>query len=269
MTVRLWLVVLLSGTLALWAYALSLPTTAPATAPAGVSVKLTLTSTRPIHQVLAIDRSLADPLAVSQAKPGPGIYTPRSSNTSPPTYTFDKLLPGRLYDLIVWDDQTRWEGVTMDYHRPIEPTGAIKPEGRVWIEDFIRKMPQFYDHCRPLWMAADNGHATVLVELIRNRDFHSAKQGEVIYRTELWYFENLYGGWAKDRNTEKVVTRLRGQPDKLPANLIYCPSLGGQMASATQPAWKLTLPEAPDPKRGIVRGQYAPAPSATQPAEQP
>ena len=122
-------------------------------------------------------------------------------------------------------------------------------------------MPQFYDKVRPLKIAADHQHATVLVELIRTRDFHSDTGGEVIYRVELWYFENLFGGWAKDANTEKVIARVRGKPSDLPKNWQFLPQLGNlpaldptTTAPATQAGEPIMLPEKPDPKNGVVGG---------------
>ena len=52
---------------------------------------------------------------------------------------------------------------------------------------------KFTNKNRVLWMAADHKHATLLVELIRDSDFHSDAGGEMVYRVELWYFENYFG----------------------------------------------------------------------------
>jgi hypothetical protein len=111
-------------------------------------------------------------------------------------------------------------------------------------------MPAFYDKARVLHMAADHKHATLLVELMRTRDFHSGKGGEIIYRVELWYFENLFGGWAKDKNTEKVLVRWRGQGTELPKRWQFLPELGGVVAGGK--AIEVVLPEKVSEGNGLA-----------------
>ena len=149
----------------------------------------------------------------------------------------------------------------MDYHRPITPDKPFDAEDRAWIENFINNTPQFYDKHRVLWMAADHRHATVLVELQRTREFYSGGSGEIVYRTDLWYFENLFGGWAKDKNTEKVMVRWRGPAAEFPKNWLFVPQLGGVTLSAQGKAAPVdfTLPEKPDPKRGVAGGLPGPS----------
>ena len=220
-----------------------------------------------ITRLAAVDRAWADVLKTSELNPkDPFLY--EGAINAQGQFHVDRLLKDRAYDLIVWTTApdgiggvTRWEGVSMDYHRPIIPSTAATPEDRKAIETLITDVPQFYDKVRPLKIAADHQHATVLVELLRTRDFHSDTGGEVIYRVELWYFENLFGGWAKDANTEKVLARVRGKPSDLQQNWQFLPQLGNlpalpatTSAPAAPPAGAITLPDKPDPKNGIVGG---------------
>ena len=138
----------------------------------------------------------------------------------------------------------------MDYHRAILPDQPMAAEDRKWLEDFVKEMPAFYDKARVLHMAGDHKHATLLVELARTRDFHSQKNGEIIYRVELWYFENLFGGWAKDKNTEKVLARVRTPGDKLEKYWQFLPQLGGISPGAA--AVTITLPEKPVEQNGLA-----------------
>jgi hypothetical protein len=240
----------------------------------------TLKSAARVTRVAAVDRTWADVLKTSEQNPKDAFLYEGTINGRG-EYTISHLLPGRAYDLIVWTTAadgtaTRWEGACMDYHRPIKPSTAATAEDRKSIETLVSDVPQFYDRVRPLRIAADHQHATVLVELIRTRDFHSDAGGEVIYRVELWYFENLFGGWAKDANTEKVLARVRGKPADLPKNWQFVPEMGGleagtvastgvtappsaattagQTGPATQNAWSFTIPDKPDPRHGIVGG---------------
>ena len=143
-------------------------------------------------------------------------------------------------------------------------TAATAEDRKVPLNPRSKIPPEFYDKVRPLFIAADHQHATVLVELIRTRDFHSDTGGEVIYRVELWYFENLFGGWAKDANTERVIAASAGIRRRWSRIWQFVPALGGlpavaeaSTAPASGPATAaktqvVTLPEKPDPRHGVV-----------------
>jgi hypothetical protein len=230
------------------------------TQPSTASLHGTLKTSGTLLRAVAVDRAWADieKSSALTATGGPKDDFLYEAALAPGgAFRINNLLPGRAYDLIVWTKdaqgvETRWEGVSMNYHRDIQLSTPATPDDRNLIESAISDPKQFYDKVRVLRLAADHGHATALVELLRTRDFHSDKGGEVIYRVELWYYENLFGGWAKDKNTERVLTRLRGTPQKLPQNLQYEPTLGGLTPSATP--LTLTLPDKPDPRHGLAGG---------------
>lgn len=214
-----------------------------------------------ITRVAAVDREWADVLKVSQSAAKDKFVYEAKYDAQTGKVTVADLLPGRTYDLIVWakDAQgnvVRYEGVNMEYHRDINPSDKpATDEDRKWIETFVRDTPNFHDRCRVLWIAADSKYATACVELIRTREFYADKGGEIIYRVELWYFENYFGGWAKDKNTEKVMTRVRGKPAQLEMYRQYLPALGGialDRMTGTNGELKIKLPEPPDPRRGLV-----------------
>lgn len=214
-----------------------------------------------ITRVVAVDRQWADIQKVTRTGKDQFVYD-GSIKPENGAFLITGLLPGRSYDLIVWTETsdgsvTRWEGADMSYHRPIELNKPLADEDKAWLNEFVTQMPQFYDKCRILWMAADHGHATLLVELTRNREFYDSKNGDIVYRVELWYFENLFGGWAKDRNTEKVLARWRGKPGAIETNWQWVPALGGitvKADGATEPI-KIDLPKI-DPKRGVVDKKF-------------
>jgi hypothetical protein len=267
------------------------PVLIPATQVAGatqparrVDMHLTIASKDPIVRVVAVDRALADPLAITKDSPqtptkDPFVYVahadpkPGGGSGVGAAFTVPNLLSGQHYDLIVWTQPAglaagansalcRWEGCAMDYHRPIVPDQPASDEDTKWLKEFVATEPQFANKARVLWMAADHRHATLLVELIRDTEFHSGGSGEIIYRVELWYFENLFGGWAKDKNTERVLARWRGPGETFPPALLgghgggwqFVPALGGVEPSADPGGspLKLALPEKPDPRRGVL-----------------
>lgn len=232
------------------------PATAPAAAAATGSIVGVLKSPSSVTRIVAVDRQWSNVLKVSTDNPKDEFVYPGKWDEKTGAFVVTGLLPGHTYDLIAWNAQGRWEGVTMDYHRPILPGKPVTDEDKAWLKEFVEKTQSFYDQSRILWMAADHQHATLLVELKRTRGFHSGVYGEVIYRTELWYFENYFGGWAKDKNTERVITRWRGQSDAFPKNWQYVPQLGGITipTTGTSTPVQVTLPDKPDAKRGVANG---------------
>lgn len=236
----------------------------PATRPAA-TLQGTLATSAEVLRVVAVDRAWAEVEKVSKLMAVRGaegqedfVYEAQvEGRAGETTFHVDNLLPGRAYDLIVWTRdargvETRWEGANMEYHRDIRPSTPATADDRKAIEAAVTEPVQFYDKVRVLRVAADHGHATTLVELLRTRDFHSDRGGEVIYRVELWYYENLFGGWAKDKNTERVLMRLRGVPGGLPANVQFVPALGGLVPSDARVT--AALPEKVDPRHGIAGG---------------
>ena len=224
-----------------------------------VKITGTIKTNGKITRLVAVDREWADVLKTSRknVKAGDDSFV-YEGQVNGATFTVEGLLPGRSYDLIVWTEnaggggeKTRWEGVCMDYHREILPDMELTADDKKWLEDFVKDVPAFMDKARVLHMAADHKHATLLVELMRTREFHSDKGGELIYRVELWYFENLFGGWAKDNNTEKVLARVRGKPETFERNWQFLPSLGGIVAGEKV---EVTLPEKADARNGLAGG---------------
>jgi hypothetical protein len=235
-------------------------TSAQSPAPPTAQITGTIHSATPITRLAAIDRQGADVLKTSLLTPKDPFLYEGTLDSATRHFHIDNLLPGRTYDLLVWTQDasgkvTRWEGAAMDYHRPILPADPVTADDRKWLEDFVTQMPAFYDKSRVLHMAADHKHATLLVELARTRDFHSDPGGEIIYRVELWYFENLFGGWAKDKNTEKVLARWRGPGKTLTQqNWQFLPALGGLAIDADghAPPTDIHLPDAPTPANGLA-----------------
>jgi len=237
---------------------------APATQAVSTSITGTLVTKDTVTRIVAIDRAFANVLKTSEKNPKDTFLYEGVFDAKTQTFAIKNLLPTRSYDLVIWTEnaaheKVRWEGASMDYHRVIlpatnpdnTPAGATE-EDRAWLENFVKEMPAFYDKARVLHMAADHKHATLLVELARTREFHSDKGGEIIYRVELWYFENLFGGWAKDKNTEKVLARVRTAAEGLEKNWQFLPALGGVAPNVADKPVVITLPEKPTERNGLA-----------------
>ena len=105
-------------------------------------------------------------------------------------------------------DGTKLIGVDMRWYATAKAgDGPISEDDRSQIEQILT-VPSFYDKLKILRLEGDNQHATALVELLRDREFH-ASGGDVIWRMELWYFEFENGGWAKVSQENKVLDRQR------------------------------------------------------------
>jgi hypothetical protein len=125
---------------------------------------------------------------------------------------FAKLLPQTAYDIIITlEDGVTWRTVDMSWY---VQTGARKSEemdddDRKQIQELFDGIKGFENKRKMLAMRGDHDRAVVLAELIRDSAFHSDKGGEIIWRVELWYFQNQHGGWEKVPQQNKVLRRER------------------------------------------------------------
>jgi hypothetical protein len=208
-------------------------------------------SAEKLTAVEAIDRALADQQRAAHDQPDPFIF--HGTCAADGNFTIPKLPCGRVYDVRIETATGWWEGVNLDYHTDIRAAPPATADDLKWISDFITKTPEFYNSCRVLWLAADHQHATALVALQRTTAFVNQKPSETIFRIELWYFENDFGGWIKDNNTEQVLLRYRGPVGGLPTLWQFVPALGGIKVNADGSAprvdWKIP---AADARRGLV-----------------
>ena len=91
----------------------------------------------------------------------------------------------------------------------------------------------------------------MLVELLRTREFH-ASAGKLVWRVELWYMQNEFGGWDRLANSERVLHRERITPAEFrKIDLQYYPGLSVHVDpnGQSQPV-KFTLPKKGDLSRG-------------------
>jgi hypothetical protein len=97
-----------------------------------------------------------------------------------------------------------------------------------------------------LQLRGDGSQAVGLVQLVRSKTFHGDKGDEVIWRIELWYFKNEYGGWSKIAQVNKVVRRERfkteGDYQAATARLEWIPDLGGIMMPKGDAGRTISLP---------------------------
>lgn len=165
------------------------------------------------------------------------------------TITFEKLLPETLYGIaVILNDGTLLQGVNLNWYS-LDPAKAgaapLDDDDRKAIADLVKNPKAFENKQNILFMTGDNTRATVLVELIRDKDFH-ASGGNIIWRVELWYFENQFGGWAKVVQQNKVLRRERFKDqaafEAATSKIKWIPQLGGVKLSKDKPTTSITLP---------------------------
>ena len=105
---------------------------------------------------------------------------------------------------------------------------------------------------RTLYVQGHGDRATALVELLRTKEYHSAKPGELIWRVELWYFQYSHGSWERITETDRVLRRERLPFEKWKAlDVEYYPALSAYVdAAGFAKAVDFTIPDKPDPSRG-------------------
>ena len=92
----------------------------------------------------------------------------------------------------------------------------------------LLKVRRFENKNRPLWLHGTQSQAKVLMELMRDTQFHSGGADEIIWRIEVWPFLWAAGGWDKPNKGVVVIDRVRttrGSFEKM--TRLFDPALGG------------------------------------------
>jgi hypothetical protein len=155
------------------------------------------------------------------------------------TIVFEDLLPDTPYDVrVVLADGTVLQGVDLGWYNeePADPEAEpIGDDDRAQIKEILG-VPRFYNKCDILALRGDHNRATALVRLQRDNGFHSDAGGEIIWRIELWYFKNQYGGWEAVAQQNKVLRRERfaskAAYDADAGKIRWTPELGGLRVSS-------------------------------------
>jgi hypothetical protein len=126
---------------------------------------------------------------------------------------FDKLLPGEHYDLTLTNaaaEITRLVDLSWYSDAAADPKAApLDDEDRAAIKAILTDIKTFTNKNQIVTLVGTGERAVGLVELIRDTDFHANKGGEIIWRMEVWYFENQAGGWAKVQQQNRLIERVR------------------------------------------------------------
>ena len=114
-------------------------------------------------------------------------------------YALRVLIPGGWVD-----------GADMRLEKPTEEGDAFGKEDEEAIRKLISDYPDaFTDIFRPIYIRGNSQYASVLVEKIRARQFHSGKAGEIVWRVEVWRYEKHTGAWVKRQRSTTTLCRIR------------------------------------------------------------
>jgi len=139
-----------------------------------------------------------------------------------------------------------------DLHLPPERTQAFDTDDVKELQKFVEGMKDFMELRRILYLHGHGRRATLLVELMRTREYYAQKEAELIWRVELWYFENQFGGWDRVPNQEVLLRRERTKHDVWrKISLEYYPELSAYVdpIGFCKPI-EFKIPDKPDPSRG-------------------
>jgi hypothetical protein len=137
----------------------------------------------------------------------PGVVTDHGA------VEFDQLDGATPYDLeITLKDGRILRGVNLNSYdlEPDKPdAGDLTADDHDQIRQLVSDVLSFYNISRILALKGNHNRAVAVVERTRTKAFHSDKGGEAIYRVEIWYFLNEFGGWQEVPQENKVLIRKR------------------------------------------------------------
>jgi len=195
-------------------------------------------------------------------------YEPASFDKRTGEFRFEKLPGDATYDICIRAaDGRNIEGIDLDFvdarllrlaeirrkqlDLPPERSHEFSRADARAIIDHVGNMKDFLEYQRVLYVRGHGRRATVLLERMRMREFY-ASRGELVWRMELWYFEERRGGWERLMNQERVLRRKRITPDEWrKVNVEYYPALSVHVdETGYAPKVRFAVPDKADPSRG-------------------
>lgn len=128
--------------------------------------------------------------------------------------TFTKLLPGERYDVrLTRPDGQQLRLLDTSWHADTPPANpnpeALSDDDKAEITAIVKEIKSFMNKNEIVQLVGNADRAVAIVELTRDTDFHARAGDEIIWRIEVWYFENQAGGWAKVQQQNRVIERVR------------------------------------------------------------
>jgi len=218
------------------------------------SISGTITPPDRCLSVVAVDRFPKSRSKIPKRLAWPTYKGEYDSETG--KYTIGNLPDGK-YDLIIGVPGGRIEGADLTLEEYERVRSPLTEKDQKQIRDIIKNLPErFCNKWRPLAIDGNHRHAKVLMELIRDRAFHSDRGGEIIWRIEVWKYANMYAAWRQVQRNVKVLRRERFNPGSQFFNLlcVFEPKLGaiGVRGGKNVKGVDYEVPEKFDPGKGAV-----------------
>jgi hypothetical protein len=164
------------------------------------------------------------------------------------TVSFD-VTAQTTYDVkLTLADGTILQGVDLEWYDaepPKKDADEIDDDDKQQITAILTQVTSFYNKNQLLQLHGDHDRAVGLVQLVRDKAFHSDADDEVIWHIELWYFKNQHGGWEKVQQENKILRRERFATHKEYQDVIdhlrWLPQLGGLTVAKGENELSVTL----------------------------
>ena len=229
--------------------------------PKGGRIQGQIASATPVSNLRAVSRA-------SRQQYKPTRFDPRTGR-----FLFGQLPGDARYDLCFRVGPKREiEGIDLDFvdqrmlkllalrrkqlDLPPERAHRFGPQDVEGLLAYVKEMKEFMEQRRVLYIRGQGTRATLLVELMRTRDFYDSGGAQYVWRVELWYFVNQFGGWDKLPNQERVLRRVRTTKAKWAAiGIEYYPQLSAYISpEGTCRPVTFRVPDKPDLSRGRMPG---------------
>lgn len=173
-------------------------------------------------------------------------------------FTIDKLPIDKPYDLVIdLTSGARLEGVNLRVKKTdfVEADPPLIKDDEVRLKEITTKLSKFEDVHEYLAVGGNCQHAAVVVNKLRTKPFYESKDGEIVWRLEVWFYEReeLDDPWVKDQDTLFVIhyrERLQKR-DYDKKSITLDPKLGGLRPTAKEAKIDVGKIDLPDGKPGI------------------
>jgi hypothetical protein len=173
-------------------------------------------------------------------------------------FTFDKLPLDKPYDLIIdLINGSRLEGVNIRVKKTdfVDADPPLIKADEAKLKDIATKLSKFEDTHEFLAVGGNCQHAAVVLNKLRTKPFYESKEGEVIWRLEVWFFEreDPDDPWVKEQDTLFIIHYRERLPkaDYDKKSITLDPKLGGLRPTDKEAKIDLGKITLPDGKPGI------------------
>jgi len=200
-------------------------------------------------------------------------YKPVFWNTSDGRFEFAGLPGDAIYDIrVTTADGSIFEGADMSMpdwrleelaaarrdflNMPQQPLLPFTISDAEEITKLVSDTKGFADITRVMIIKGHGRFAAALVELIRTGRVAGVKSGNVIWRTDIWYFERTGNAWRRMDNQERTIERLVTEPSKLAGiTAAFDPKMNVKIENdgSSKTAY-FTLSDSPNPSASRLAG---------------